>query len=668
MRGVIRASPDGPRLPPRLARASRRLWAWSAPIACALFLLAGAAVVDDYGVTTDEGAQRNLALATAAYVFDGDDALRGDYERNYGVAFELPLLLAERLLGLDDARSVHLARHYLTHVFFALGGFFLSLLAYRLTGSRLAALAALLLYLLHPRLYAHSFFNTKDIPLLAMFAICLFLAHRAFRGGGYGAFALCGIGVGLLVNIRIAGVLLFAAVLGMRALDLLLAADGGERRRVLATAGAFAACAAIALYATWPWLWTDPLARFAEAWTAMANRPSFGPQLFRGEWLAAEDLPPSYAPVWFSITAPPFALLLGLAGAATAAGASAARPLEALRNGDRRFGLLLLACLALPPLAAALLDSTLYNGWRHLYFLWAPWCLLAAIGLVRLTAFAAASHGEAGRHAVHVLAVIGLAALLAPIVRLHPQQQAWFNLLVDRETPEHLRTQYGVDYWGNPYRELLEHLLERWPDREIRVLDRHQHRINRAILPEAERRRVVLVEDAPDFRLTAFPEANFEDWPGAGATSPRLVWARKAYGYTIAAVVAPVDRPPDPETWRARYEAIAAAEPSLRAAFDVRVEGRTLHYARDGCAEADIAARFFLHAVPLDANDLPAERRGSGFANLDFAFADRGLRHEGRCLASVALPEYGIARLVTGQFEGDTRLWEGEIAFRDASE
>ena len=121
--------------------------------------------------------------------------------------------------------------------------------------------------------------------------------------------------------------------------------------------------------------------------------------------------------------------------------------------------------------------------------------------------------------------------------------------------------------------------------------------------------------------------------------------------------------PLDAEAWRARYEAASAVEPSLRAAFDVRAEGRTLHYTREGCAEADTAARFFLHVTPLDAADLPADRREAGFANLDFAFGDRGLRHEGRCLASVPLPDYGIARLVTGQFEGDARLWEGEIAF-----
>ncbi len=121
--------------------------------------------------------------------------------------------------------------------------------------------------------------------------------------------------------------------------------------------------------------------------------------------------------------------------------------------------------------------------------------------------------------------------------------------------------------------------------------------------------------------------------------------------------------PLDAGAWRARYEAAAAVEPSLRSAFEVRLDGRTLHYTREDCAEADTVARFFLHVTPLDANDLPADRREAGFANLDFAFADRGLRHGGRCLASVLLPDYPLARLATGQFEGDARLWEGEIAF-----
>ena len=124
----------------------------------------------------------------------------------------------------------------------------------------------------------------------------------------------------------------------------------------------------------------------------------------------------------------------------------------------------------------------------------------------------------------------------------------------------------------------------------------------------------------------------------------------------------PVADPAFPRLAAGWRDAFAGREPAVRAAFDVHLDGRTLTYVRDGCGEADTAARFFLHAVPLDAGDLPAERREAGFGNLDFAFADRGLRLEGRCVASAELPDYGVARVRTGQFAGGERLWEAEFA------
>ena len=118
--------------------------------------------------------------------------------------------------------------------------------------------------------------------------------------------------------------------------------------------------------------------------------------------------------------------------------------------------------------------------------------------------------------------------------------------------------------------------------------------------------------------------------------------------------------------WEDRFDALAARDPLLRAAFEVHLDGRTLHYVRDECSGADTEPRFFLHVTPLDAGDLPEERRMSGFVNLDFAFAERGARFGGRCLASVELPDYAVARVRTGQFAGVERLWDGEFALAAA--
>ncbi len=60
--------------------------------------------------------------------------------------------------------------------------------------------------------------------------ISVYLIERAFRRHTVIAFATCGAGVGVLVNLRVMGLMLFAAVVGLRALDLLRARGWAERR------------------------------------------------------------------------------------------------------------------------------------------------------------------------------------------------------------------------------------------------------------------------------------------------------------------------------------------------------------------------------------------------------------------------------------------------------
>ena len=192
----------------------------SAIVALAVFAIVGVFIFDDYGIGNDADDQRRIGHASFNYILGDEDALLTHRTiRYYGVAFEIPQIAVERLLRLEDPRDIFLTRRLIAHVFFLAGGFFAWLLAYRLFGSRLVALLAMLLFLLHPRIYAHSFINSKDVPFLSAFMIALYLIHRAFRRDSVWAFALCGVCVGLLVNIRIMGAILIPAVLGMLALD-----------------------------------------------------------------------------------------------------------------------------------------------------------------------------------------------------------------------------------------------------------------------------------------------------------------------------------------------------------------------------------------------------------------------------------------------------------------
>ena len=112
------------------------------------------------------------------------------------------------------------------------------------------------------------------------------------------------------------------------------------------------------------------------------------------------------------------------------------------------------------------------------------------------------------------------------------------------------------------------------------------------------------------------------------------------------------------------YRAITDTQPLVRSNFNIYLTDNTLHYVRDTCRPNDIQARFFLHILPHDTNDLPQHRQQYGFGNLDFDFYQHGVRFDGKCLASVPLPDYPIARINTGQWiRGEGKLWEGEFPF-----
>ena len=113
------------------------------------------------------------------------------------------------------------------------------------------------------------------------------------------------------------------------------------------------------------------------------------------------------------------------------------------------------------------------------------------------------------------------------------------------------------------------------------------------------------------------------------------------------------------------YRQIVSGEPVQRSVWNVYLYlDRRLGYVKSPCRPDDTEARFFLHVVPDDTDDLPAHRWLHSFDNLDFNFDRHGVRLNGKCLAIVELPEYGIATIATGQHTRDKgKVWGVEFGF-----
>ena len=656
------------KLPRYLTQAAHFLARHSAIIALAVFAVAGAAVLDDYGVSNDEVTQREIGYASFNYILGDEDALiEGHSDMFYGVAFEVPLIVAERVFGLEDSRDIYLSRHLITHLVFLAGGFFAWLLAYRLFGSRLIALLAMLLFLLHPRLYAHSFFNSKDLPFLSALMIALYLTHRAFRRDTVWAFALCGAGVGLLVNIRVMGVMLIPAVLGMLALDAFYAVKRGGSKRALSNICAFSTMCAATLYAAWPLLWSDPL-NLADAFGTMSQHPTRVATLFRGEFVQWPRLPWDYVPTWMLITTPPVALALAALGIAYLARLCAARRLAAFENSTARFGLLALACLTLPVVAVVALNSNMYHGWKHVYFLYAPLCVLAAFGLRALARLPRPNL----RAAAFALAALGTVFAGVQMVRLHPYQHEYFNALVDKSG---LADRWAIIHVSVSGKEALEFILETQPNGRVAVTDFinggfSSARVSRnmRLLPEDARRRPHINRSFPSFIIVSGGGQGRHGDVGYDASS--VIWKREIYGAPFVSVLD--SRAESEAAFHATYEAARAAQPDASAGgFDMYADGGKLAYVKEDCAEEDTRGKFVLSALPVDQVDLPKRARTDGAKRelIYFDFFQSGAIFDGKCVIVRDLPRYPISHLETWRYApGESRAWSARILIDESHE
>src|ERR1035438_9366221 len=129
-------------------------------------LITGLCVFEDFGIAWDDPSQQQTGQITYDYVFRGDQTYKTYLNRDYGVAFQLPLIMLQNTLGLQDTRDIYNMRKLVTHLFFLFSAFVFYLLIYFLYKKRSLAITGYLLLLITPRIFAQSFFNTKDIPFM----------------------------------------------------------------------------------------------------------------------------------------------------------------------------------------------------------------------------------------------------------------------------------------------------------------------------------------------------------------------------------------------------------------------------------------------------------------------------------------------------------------------
>jgi hypothetical protein len=461
----------------------------------ALLMAGGLVLARDYGIPWDEPIMREQ-LGMPNYLYVQGKAPRPEGESVaavYGPVYEMALIGMEKALKVKDDRQVYLLHHRVNFLVFCLA----VLVFYRLLRRRVGpwpALAGAAFLVLSPRIFADAYFNSKDLTFLCFYIFSLgsldvFLRRLDWRGAGLHAL-LCA----LLIDVRILGAL-------VPVLTVLLSAGvwvAGRRQGrsglgLLGVVLGFGVLTGALVVLFWPVLWDSPYT-FVRSFQVMSKFSWPGPCLYLGEQVPAQNVPWHYAAVWIGITTPLAYVALILGGLGWFLLRLARARLAYLREQPLDFVMML--AWGAPVAAVVVLHSTLYDGWRHLFFIYPPLLYFGVLCLAGLLDAArswrpwlrlAPAAALAG-----VLACVGHTAFV--MVRDHPYQNVYFNRLAGRNLQE-IKSRFELDYWGLSCRRGLEHIVAHDDSPEIPIwVNTHPVLFNAFLLPPKDRFRLRWVD------------------------------------------------------------------------------------------------------------------------------------------------------------------------------
>ena len=427
-----------------------------------VLLAVGLGVYRDYGISFDETAQRRIGAVTLKYVAErfapslltgaasGLESLNEYFDREYGVAFEAPAVALEVMLGIGDKKNVFMFRHLLTFLVALAGIYAVQRMAgRRFSDWRIGLLAALFL-VLSPRLFAELFYNSKDVVFMAFFAIAMSTTIAFVLKPRFKTAFLHALATAAAIDVRIMAVILPAATVAILIIRL-LKRELPTPMTCRALAG-YLAAACILVPAMWPWLWSDPIGNFVQAFMTFSKFPWNSEVLYMGRFVQNTDLPWHYVPVWISITTPLLYLALFLVGTFNTLRQIASRGTGLWKGDEELQDVVFLGLFAAPIAAVILLHSVVFDGWRHLYFIYPAFLLVAIRGWVSLWSTDLVTTRRSLLAVVTAISVVHTAVWMW---KAHPFQNVYFNTLAGTD----LRSRYELDYWGLANRKALEYTL-----------------------------------------------------------------------------------------------------------------------------------------------------------------------------------------------------------------
>ena len=467
-------------------------------------LIVGIKIYKDYGFSYDEQVSRENGIMSAVYAnaklghilmskekvqakfkdfkkdnpgdtatlqkeFD-ENALLTYEDRDYGVFFEMLLVGVESGLKLTDPQAIYQTRHLVTFLQYFIALVFFYLLCSQLFGGWKWALVATLFLLLSPRLFGQAFYNSKDMVQLSYFIISFYTLYLFLRNKTIKYAIIHGLLCAITIDIRIVGILV-VALTGLGVLIEWLVEKG--RHKTIAESlkpyiwpvALFAGCCIVFTLAFWPFLWTDPIGHFLFAVKNMKQFRWAGPVNYMGQHFSVpvQHLPWHFLLGWIMVSTPILYLLCFIIGVVSIL--TLMKKSVLFSDFNARMKLLAASLCVLPVLMVIVVKPVLYNDWRHFFFIYPFFIIIAICGLQKMAWLLEKWLNPVfAKYVLMIVIVFNSGYLVLGMKNNHPYEFMYFNEFVNRQSPG-----FELDYWGVSFKSGYEYILTQDNSNEIKV-------------------------------------------------------------------------------------------------------------------------------------------------------------------------------------------------------
>lgn len=466
------------------------------------YFLIGLFLFRDYGVSTDEPFERSTMYINMNYITTqlGREpmdvpALETYEDKYYGMALQLPTAVFEK--GDRGFPYIYSCRHLYTFGLCFIGYLFFFSLCKRIFHSNILGILGVVMVALYPRFFAEQFYNIKDMVFVSVFMVTMWATERLITNKfSWKWIFLFTVISAVAMNVRIFGAIFMAFVIGYIWIACILEkvykmnVYGLTWKRALW----ISVIMVVLFWAMWvllmPGAWEHPFRSMIEMFSDFSDYDWHGKIVFMGKVIEDNQLPWYYIPVWLLVSLPVWYLICFAAACGIAAW-NVAIQIKQKKNlllntfFEYKYLTWCVLLFLVPWTGIVTINATMYNAWRHCYFLLPPIVMFILYGVYFIM-----KKGTQGiKIGFSILITIGIVVQIEWICVNHPHEMVYFN-----EIGRRYAAGFDRDYWHMAEQQAYQYIAEIDSSERI-ILNSSGDQLFLNMLEEEERARIEIADD-----------------------------------------------------------------------------------------------------------------------------------------------------------------------------